>query len=81
MRQTIDIVERLRSDRGAGAVHWNDCAEAASVIEKLRNALKAADKMRDGIRRAGVKRMPEIYMSVMAFDAARAALSDDEACQ
>ena len=31
-----DLVERLRSDRGAGAVHWADCREAADEIDRLR---------------------------------------------
>ncbi len=46
--------------------------------EKLRAAVEAADKLRNGIRAAGVKRMPELYLAVMAFDAARAALSGDK---
>lgn len=34
-----DIVERLLSDRGAGRVHWADCAEAADEIEHLRRQI------------------------------------------
>lgn len=36
-----DIVERLRSDRGAGNDHWQDVWEAAAEIERLRAALAA----------------------------------------
>lgn len=40
----------------------------------LREVIDAADKMRVGIRKAGVKREPDLYQSVMVFDAARKAL-------
>lgn len=36
-----DIVDRLRSDRGAGNDHWQDVWEAAAEIERLRAALAA----------------------------------------
>jgi len=44
----------------------------AAENERLRAVVEAADKLRNGIRAAGVKRMPELYLAVMAFDAARA---------
>jgi|688.fasta_scaffold612140_2 hypothetical protein len=64
-----DIVQALRQ----GSLSKDDYRwEAADEIERLRAALEAADKLRNGIRAAGVKRMPELYEAVMAFDAARA---------
>jgi FtsZ-binding cell division protein ZapB len=50
----------------------NVTSRLTAEVEKLRAVVEAADKLRNGIRAAGVKRMPELYLAVMAFDAARA---------
>jgi hypothetical protein len=89
-----DIVERLRQlevnelsthplgmlDEAANEIEQNriDLEEYRLDVEQLRAVVEAADKLRNGIRAAGVKRMPELYLVVMAFDAARAALSGDK---
>jgi hypothetical protein len=36
----MTLQERLRGDRGAGQVHWDDCREAADEIDRLRAALE-----------------------------------------
>lgn len=36
----MDIVQRLRSDRGAGDEHWRDVLEAADEIERLRTIFR-----------------------------------------
>lgn len=39
-----DIVKRLRTDRGAGVDHWQDVAEAANEIERLRSCLEQIER-------------------------------------
>lgn len=57
----MDIVVRLRKDRGAGAHHWNDCLEAADEIIALRRALEAMVGYTETKVAAGlVDRAPEL---------------------
>lgn len=80
-----DIVERLRS----GAAHKvlvttglvNQAADEITALraenERLRAIMNTADALRSAIREAGVKRhCSKLYMSVCAFDSARAALKE-----
>ena len=85
---TDTLIERLRSDLPYKKVesHWiTDYTaveiqnrEAADRIEALEAALREADRMREGIRQAGVKRDPHLYQAVMAYDAARVAIAKME---
>jgi hypothetical protein len=70
-----DTITRLTAEIEQNRI---DLEEYRRDVERLRAVVEAADKLRNGIRAAGVKRMPELYLVVMAFDAARAALSGDK---
>ena len=43
-------------------------------VERLEVVIAAADKMREGIREASIKREPGLYECVMRYDALRATL-------
>lgn len=45
----LDIVARLRADRGAGNDHWRDVWEAADEIERLRKIEIAAILLSDAL--------------------------------
>ena len=52
---------------------WNTRAVSTLLVERD-VVVAAADRLRDSIRKAGLKREPEVYEAVMAFDCARQAL-------
>lgn len=52
--------------------------DQASEIERLWEALRTADCLRQCIRAAGIKRHPGIYEAVMGYDATRQALGDKQ---
>lgn len=47
-------------------------------VERLKKIVNAADDMRDAIRKAGVKRLPEMYQAVMYFDSVRGFCEKDD---
>lgn len=80
----FQIAYRL-GEAGTLKCHWLVALEAADEIERLRaenerlaaenerlwETVKSADRLREGIRAAGVKRLPELYQEVMYFDNVR----------
>ncbi|MEY4932313.1 MAG: hypothetical protein RLZZ403_633 [Pseudomonadota bacterium] len=73
-----DEIVRLRTlyerEHAYGYTQTQLLSAAEAERDRLRDVVVAADAMRVGIREAGVKREPKLYVAVMAFDAARAAL-------